>query len=113
MRATVVTKPGEVPSFQDLEFEPQGLPGGVQATLLMTNGYGVSVIGGADGLYGDGKNTFEVAVVHATDGSSLEICYTTPLTNDVLGWQTVEQVEETLEALAGMAADVSCTHSHN
>lgn len=113
MKMTVVAKPGTIPSFQDLEFKPHAIPGAVQATLLMANGYGVSVVGGADGLYGDGKTTFEVAVIHATDGSSWEICYATSLTNDVMGWRTVKQVEETLEALAGMAADVNCTHSHN
>jgi hypothetical protein len=88
--------------FSDLNFEPHpnwdqfGYPNwdGVQARHFFDNGYGVSVIksshsyGGSDGLY-------EAAVLKVTD-EDWEITYDTPITSDVLGHQTVEDIDSLL-----------------
>lgn len=56
--------PNLIKTFEDLKFKPH--PNhwmgseAVQATLDFGNGHWVSVVGGANGLYGDGINTFEL-----------------------------------------------------
>lgn len=48
-------------TFKDLEFKPHrsGL-GGIQAVMEFNNGHKISVVGGREGLYGDGIKTFEI-----------------------------------------------------
>jgi hypothetical protein len=61
------------------------------------NGYGASVVshlasyGGKDGL-------FEVAVL-----KNGEICYTTNITNDVIGWCDFDKVAEILERVKNLS----------
>lgn len=70
-------------------------PGVKQYIFNFSNGYGasVSVVGGYN-RYGDGKNAFELAVLKHG-----EICFDTPITNDVLAYQTAEEIETTLNAI--------------
>lgn len=76
--------------FNDLAFKPIKALGGVQSIVVFPNGYGASIVchqfsyGGPDGLY-------EIAVL---DGSN--ITYDTPVTSDVLGYLSEEDVEKTL-----------------
>jgi hypothetical protein len=78
-------------TFKNLDFKPHpNNMGGVQAIEKFDNGYGVSVVrtpytyGGKDGLY-------ELAVLD-NDG----ITYDTPITNDVLGYLSEQDVTEVL-----------------
>lgn len=53
----------KVKTFDDLVFKPHGNHwnvGAVQAVMEFPNGHCISVVGGGQGLYGDGVNTFEV-----------------------------------------------------
>lgn len=51
----------EIKIFSDLEFKPHGVvPEGVMSSLIFDNGQFVSVVGGGEGLYGNGVTTFEV-----------------------------------------------------
>lgn len=79
-------------TFKDLEFRPHpNHMGGVQAIAEFDNGFGASIVqtpytyGGKDGLY-------ELAVLN-TDG---HLTYDTPITNDVLGYLTEQDVTEVL-----------------
>lgn len=97
-------------TFNDLKFEPHDVAkesigsrfenrykNAVQARVDFPNGYGASIIGGADGFYGDGVETFEVAVfAHG------HLCYTTPITDDVLGWQSKEDVSRVLQEIESL-----------
>jgi hypothetical protein len=71
--------------------------GGVQKVYRFPNEYGASVIkhdhsyGGADGLW-------ELAVLDKAG----ELCYDTPITSDVLGWLTWEEVEENLTKIKNL-----------
>jgi|TARA_R110002111_G_scaffold261373_1_gene334186 hypothetical protein len=48
-------------TFKDLEFNPHtAVKGAVHARLSFDNGTFISVVGGADGLYGNGITSFEV-----------------------------------------------------
>ena len=82
-------------TFKDLEFEPHAAGmGGVQARITFENGYGASVVrheysyGGKDGLY-------ELAVLNS-DG---ELCYDTPVTNDVIGYLRDIDVTDVMEKI--------------
>jgi len=75
--------PKELKTFEDLTFKSHPntfMEGAVQATLDFDNGYFVSVVGGGNGLYGDGIKTFEVGFP-VNDGSL-----------DVEGWLNSEEI---------------------
>lgn len=69
-------------TFKDLEFT--NLPElfeGVQARITFDNGYGASVVRGQY-TYGGKKGLYELAVLDING----QLCHTTPLTDDVIGY---------------------------
>ena len=85
-------------TFDDLIFKPHPMGrGAVQAKLDLGNDILVSVVGG-DGLYGDGKNTFEVAAFYKTINSFVPM----PDGEDVSGWNTEEQVTKIINYLENL-----------
>lgn len=75
--------------------------GGVQKVFKFENGYGASVVknpysyGGDEGLW-----ELAVVLVYENEGKlSWKLVYDTPITEDVLGWLTWEEVEETLKQI--------------
>ena len=81
-------------TFDDLVFKPNGI--GIQAEITFDNGRGVSVIK-QRGSYGY-PNKYELAVLN-TDG---RIDYSTPITSDVLGWLTVEDVTDAMQKVEAL-----------
>lgn len=81
-------------TFKELNFEPHPLaPVFDQHALVeFPNGYGVSVVNGKS-AYCD-ADTYEVAIMK--DGSC---CYKTPLTDDVLSYQTPEDIDKILKTV--------------
>jgi hypothetical protein len=87
--------------FGDLAFFPHGnyTDSGIQAKHFFPNGYGVSVVqftspyGG--GSYGADEGLYELAVLQGLE-EDWEICYDTPITDDVMGYLTIEDVETVL-----------------
>lgn len=77
--------------FEHLEFRP--FRDGNAAEVKFSNGYGASVVchdnsyGGKDGLY-------ELAVMKGD-----EICYDTPIADDVMGWLYPADVTEILSKI--------------
>jgi len=79
-------------TFKDIVFKtnPMGADFGIVSRTKFDNGYEASVVksehsyGGKDGLY-------ELAIFKDDD-----ICYDTPITNDVLGYLTDKDVTEVL-----------------
>ena len=69
---------------------------GVSLEFTFANGYGASVIKGPH-TYGGKNGLWELAVLN---GSSL--CYTTHITNDVLGHLSWEDVENTLDEIKNL-----------
>lgn len=80
-------------TFKDLEFiaHPAAPYFDKQAKLDFENGYGVSVICG-DGAYTSATSPYEVAIIK--DGV---LCYDTPITNNVLGYNTESEVTEIMK----------------
>jgi hypothetical protein len=79
-------------TFKDLEFNqtnPNDLDD-VHAIIEFENGYGASVLS-TSYSYGGKNGLYELAVLK--DG---DLCYTTPITNDVLGWLNEKEVDKVL-----------------
>lgn len=69
---------------------------GLQWEFKFANGYGASVIN--DG-YGRDSGLYELAVIGPDGG----LDYTTPITDDVLGWLTPDDVAEALDKIEALA----------
>lgn len=88
-------------TFNDLEFidHPMGVEfGGIMSRVQFDNGYGASVVkgpmsyGGKDGLY-------ELAVLD----SNGDLTYETPVTSDVEGYLSEDDVTRLLEQIQNLA----------
>jgi hypothetical protein len=78
--------------FKDLEFiELDSHMNGVSARMMFENGYGVSVVSHSFS-YGGKSGLYELAVLDV-DG---ELTYDTPVTGDVIGYLTPEEVTKTM-----------------
>lgn len=79
----------------------QRLNGGEQRSWRFPNGYGASVVR-HDFSYGHEEGKWELAVIK---GPSWEICYGTPITDDVIGWLDDNGVNELLEKIEALTGD--------
>lgn len=69
--------------------------------FIFENGYGASVICD-DFSYGGKKGLFELAVLKKVTDNKCELCYDTPITDDVLGWLSNDEVLELLEKIKNL-----------
>lgn len=80
-------------TFKDLEFKehPAGDEHGIVSRIQFDNGYGASVV---TGLYTSGGDIglYELAVLD----SNGDLCYTTPITDDVIGYLRPEDVTDVM-----------------
>jgi len=85
--------------FIELKFErhPLGIDG-VQARVTFANGYGASVIK-YPYSYGAEEGLYELAVF----GKDGQLTYDTPITDDVIGYLTPEEVEELLDRIEDLS----------
>jgi len=67
---------------------------GVGYTYQFDNGYGASVVK-HDTSYGGDRGLYEIAVLD----SSGDLCYSTPITDDVIGFATEDKVLDTLQRI--------------
>lgn len=75
--------------------------GGPHKVYKFPNNYGASVIQN-DYSYGGERGLWEIAVIYFVDGNEWDIDYSTPITSDVLGYLTDEEVENTLEQIKNL-----------
>lgn len=83
-------------TFKDLQFIPHSIEG-IQAKEFFNNGYGISVVKSSFS-YGGNEGFYECAVLKGNK-YSFRICYTTPITDDVIGWCTPEKVTEIMKQI--------------
>ena len=83
-------------TFKDLEWHP--LYGGRQGMKFFPNGYGISVVNNQFS-YTNGDNDYEIAVLAGTDDKHFKLTYDTPITDDVLGYQSVDEVTEVMKQI--------------
>ena len=78
--------------FKDIEFKPNpmGADFGIVSRTQFDNGYEASVVR-SDYTYGGKTGLYELAVFK--DG---EICYDTPITDDVIGYLRPEDVTDVM-----------------
>lgn len=84
-------------TFNDLEFNPHPNMGGVQARIQFENGYGASVVKG-EYTYGGDKGLYELAVLD----SEGDLTYNTPVTSDVEGYLSEDDVTRLLEQIQSL-----------
>lgn len=72
---------------------------GSQTVYKFPNGYGASVITG-ELFYTDADHPYEVAVLKFRDGTdAFDLCYTTPITDDVIGRLNAQELYDVLEQI--------------
>lgn len=76
-------------TFDDLKFEK--MEGGVKSKKMFPNGYGASVVS-HQYSYGGNMGLYELAVLDKNG----DLTYTTPITDDVIGYLKPEKVTEIL-----------------
>jgi hypothetical protein len=79
-------------TFKDLEFKPSHYAS-KRAYLVFPNNYGISVIQGI-GSYTSNDSEYEAAIM--LNGS---LCYSTPITNDVIGHQSEAEISEIMKKI--------------
>ena len=67
---------------------------GVGYVYQFENGYGASVVK-HDSSYGGKQGLYEIAVLDSTG----DLCYSTPITDDVIGYATEDKVLDTLHRI--------------
>ena len=77
--------------FKDLEFKELPDLSGIYCRIQFENGYGASIVKHKYS-YGGDKGLYEVAVLD----SGGEITYTTPITDDVIGYLRPEDVTDVM-----------------
>lgn len=82
----------------------RSLNGGTQDIHRFPNGYGASVVQGPYS-YGGDQGLYELAVIQFTDGDKYELCYSTHITNDVLGYLTEDEVSNALALIEELSGD--------
>ena len=78
-------------TFQELEFKDLPSMSGVQAIVKFENNYGASVVRHM-GSYGNKSGLYELAITKYNEDGDWDICYDTPITDDVLGYLTEDDV---------------------
>ena len=88
-------------TFKDLVFNPHSNCDGIQAKIFFPNGYGVSVVrfklpgGFGYGSYTSNESEWELAVLEGTE-KDWGLTYNTPITNDVLGHLSADDVTDVM-----------------
>lgn len=89
--------------FSDLQFNAHPVMGendGIHALTFFPNGYGVSVVR-FPGSYGYAEGLYEVAVLKGT-ADDYELCYDTPVTDDVMGHRDEQDIENIMEEVSSL-----------
>ena len=89
-------------SFKDIVFKPHPVGEGLHGLLFFPNGYGVSVvrfkINGRHMSYTNNDNQWELAVIFG-DEKEWDITYNTPITNNVMGHLSSDEVTKIMEKI--------------
>jgi hypothetical protein len=90
-------KKEKMKTFEDLKFRRDDM--GKHAFEIFPNHYGISVIRGPYS-YGGKQGLYEIAVLIMTPEMKYsEICYDTPIADDVVGYLTPEKVTEYMKKI--------------
>lgn len=93
---TIAEKTKTFKTFKDLKFVDKDMPFGYEgkhSELRFSNGYGISIITGY-GAYTSQDKPYEIAVLKGD-----AICYDTPITSDVIGYNTKRDVTRIMKEI--------------
>ena len=76
-------------------------PSKTQSIYRFDNDYGASVVC-SPYSYGGPEGFFEIAVLDKKD----HLCYSTPITDDVIGWLTIRKVQNLLTKIANLPKEL-------
>ena len=89
-------------TFKDLKFKPHSVGEGLSSQRFFTNGFGVSVvrftINGMKGSYTNNDQEWELAVLKGNK-NDWELTYDTPITEDVIGYLSEDEVTEIMKKI--------------
>ena len=91
--------------FKDLLFREHPNGNGFQSVMEFENGYGVSIVCGAFAYCSPRKNLYAASMYEKYEVAVLkdgELCYDTPITDDVLGYLTPEEVSSVMEQVQNL-----------
>jgi hypothetical protein len=96
--------PEEMKEYKDFQahnglYEHKQIDNGEQWLFKFDNGYGASVLTGGIGYCND-EQPYELAVLHHD-----ELCYDTPITDDVIGYLTSDEVFDLLDKIEQLESD--------
>jgi hypothetical protein len=88
-------------TFDNIEFKTHASGDGVHGLIFFPGGYGLSVVRyrnpfGGGSYTSNSVEDYEVAIIKGRKGN-WEICYDTKITNDVLGFQTKEDINNIIK----------------
>jgi hypothetical protein len=78
-------------TFKDLKFTDAEIGNGIQAIVRFENKYGASIVK-HDYSYGSKTGLYELAVLKYDENNNWGLCYDTPVTSDVLGYLSEDEV---------------------
>jgi hypothetical protein len=81
-------------TFNDLEFKPHSNMDGIMSRIEFENGYGASIVKG-EYTYGGKDGLYELAVLN----NNGDLIYDTPVTSDVEGYLSEDDVTKLLEQI--------------
>ncbi len=81
-------------TFNDLEFKPHSNMNGIMSRITFENGYGASVVKG-EYTYGGKEGLYELAILD----SNGDLTYDTPVTSDVEGYLSEDEVTKLMEQI--------------
>ena len=93
-------------SIEFTEDLPTWREDGFMYRAAFANGYGISIVK-HDGSYGREANKWEIAVLEkgkAEELKAYDLCYSTPITCDVIGWLTGPEVMDYARQIAELPA---------
>jgi len=82
------------------EFKSNEINGGVQHLAFFPNGYGVSIVK-HDFSYGNKDGLWEMAVIKGNE-DEWKLTYETPVTDDVLGYLSENEVNEYVDQVIAL-----------
>lgn len=86
--------------FDDLKFFEHPNILGIRAVIFFENGYGASVVQGQF-AYTSNNQEYELAVLKGNE-KHFNICYTTPLTDDVIGHCSKDEITKYLNEIENL-----------
>lgn len=94
-----------IQGFEQNLTERKSLFNGVQYLFRFANGYGASVVKHC-GSYGSKDDLWELAVIHFEGENRWHITYNTPITDDVKGYLSNEDVCDLLKQIRDLQKEV-------